>query len=106
MANKAKSKSTRGRKQDRALVAGRQDYEVGYESKKSGKSRSAVKKAVKKVGSSRKAQLVAALAREPITGSERGHRIIPAGRAFDHVRPRIARTMKMRMTAPMNPAIR
>jgi Protein of unknown function (DUF3606) len=54
MAKKAKSKSSRGRKQDRALVAGRQDYEVGYESKKSGKSRSAVKKAVKKVGSSRK----------------------------------------------------
>ena len=54
MATKAKSKSSRGRKQDRTLVAGRQDYEVGYESKKSGKSRSTVKKAVKKVGSSRK----------------------------------------------------
>ena len=53
MANTAK-KSARGRNQDRAKVAGRQDYEVGYESKKTGKSRAAVKKAVKKVGSSRK----------------------------------------------------
>jgi Protein of unknown function (DUF3606) len=35
-------------------VAGGQDYEVRYEAKKTGKSRSAVKKAVKKVGSSRK----------------------------------------------------
>jgi hypothetical protein len=54
MAKTAKKQSSRGRKQDRARVAGRQDYEVGYESKKTGKSRSAVKKAVKKVGSSRK----------------------------------------------------
>ena len=36
--------------QDRARVAGKQEYEVGYASKKTGKSRSAVKKAVKKVG--------------------------------------------------------
>jgi len=35
-------------------VAGGQDYEVRYEAKKSGKSNAAVKKAVKKVGSSRK----------------------------------------------------
>ena len=49
-----KAKTGRGRNQDRAKVAGRQDYEVGYASKKTGKSRSAVKKAVKKVGSSRK----------------------------------------------------
>lgn len=49
-----KAKSARGRKQDRARVAGKQDYEVRYESKKTGKSASAVKKAVKKVGSSRK----------------------------------------------------
>lgn len=54
MAKKAKKESARGRKQDRARVAGKQDYEVGYQSKKAGKSRSAVKKAVKKVGSSRK----------------------------------------------------
>lgn len=51
---KAAKKTARGRKQDRARVAGRQDYEVGYASKKSGKSASAVKKAVKKVGASRK----------------------------------------------------
>jgi hypothetical protein len=35
-------------------VAGGQKYEVGYESKKTGRSASAVKKAVKKVGNSRK----------------------------------------------------
>jgi hypothetical protein len=37
-----------------ARVAGGQDYEVRYEAKKTRKSASAVKKAVKKVGSSRK----------------------------------------------------
>lgn len=51
----AKAKKTaRGRKQDRARVAGGQDYEVAYEAKKTRRSASAVKKAVKKVGSSRK----------------------------------------------------
>ena len=50
----ARKQTTRGRKQDRARVAGGQDYEVRYEAKKTGKSRAAVKKAVKKVGSSRK----------------------------------------------------
>jgi hypothetical protein len=50
----ASKQSSRGRKQDRARVAGGQKYEVGYASKKSGKSRAAVKKAVKKVGSSRR----------------------------------------------------
>ena len=50
---KAKKKSSRGRKQDRARVAGGQDYEVRYEAKKTKKSASAVKRAVKKVGSSR-----------------------------------------------------
>ena len=50
----ASKKTTRGRKQDRALVAGKQDYEVRYTAKKAGRSASAVKKAVKKVGSSRK----------------------------------------------------
>ena len=51
---KAKKKTSRGRKQDRARVAGGQDYEVRYASKKMGRSAAAVKKAVKKVGSSRK----------------------------------------------------
>ena len=46
--------SSRGRKQDRARVAGGQDHEVRYEAKKSGRAASAVKKAVKKVGNSRK----------------------------------------------------
>ncbi len=54
MAKKAKKQTTRGRKQDRARVAGGQDYEMGYEAKKTGRSRPAVKKAVKKVGNSRK----------------------------------------------------
>jgi Protein of unknown function (DUF3606) len=47
-------KTSRGRKQDRARVAGGQKHEVRYVSKKSGKSRAAVKKAVKKVGPSRR----------------------------------------------------
>jgi hypothetical protein len=50
----AKKQSSRGRKQDRARVAGGHDYEVRYEAKKSGKSKAAVKRAVEKVGNSRK----------------------------------------------------
>jgi hypothetical protein len=50
----AKKQTARGRNQDRARVAGGQDYEVNYESKKTRKSAGAVKKAVKKVGNSRK----------------------------------------------------
>jgi hypothetical protein len=49
-----KAHTSRGRKQDRAKVAGGQKYEVRYEAKKTGRSASAVKKAVKKVGVSRK----------------------------------------------------
>ncbi len=47
-------KSSRGRQQDRARVAGGQDYELRYESKKTGRSKAAVKKAVKKVGNTRR----------------------------------------------------
>ena len=54
MAKKAKKKGGRGRKQDRARVAGGQDYEVRYEAKKTGKSKSRVKKAAKRAGPSRK----------------------------------------------------
>lgn len=54
MAKKAMKQTARGRKQDRARVAGGQDYEVSYEAKKTGKSAASVKKAVKKVGNSRK----------------------------------------------------
>ena len=54
MAAAKKSKTARGRKQDRARVAGGQDHEVRYEAKKTGKSAPAVKKAVKKVGNARK----------------------------------------------------
>ncbi|WOH53518.1 DUF3606 domain-containing protein [Bradyrhizobium sp. sBnM-33] len=50
----AKKQSSRGRKQDRARVAGGQDYEVHSAAKKTRGPRSAVKKAVKKVGSSGK----------------------------------------------------
>jgi hypothetical protein len=50
----AKKKTARGREQDRARVAGGQSYEVKYESKKTERSAPAVKKAVKKVGNSRK----------------------------------------------------
>ncbi|MEH2524183.1 MULTISPECIES: DUF3606 domain-containing protein [unclassified Bradyrhizobium] len=50
----ASKKTARGRKQDRARVAGGQKHEVQYESKKTGRSASAVKKAVKKVGNPRK----------------------------------------------------
>ena len=54
-ASKQASKTTaRGRKQDRSRVAGGQDYEVRYEAKKKNRSKAAVKKAVKKVGNSRK----------------------------------------------------
>jgi hypothetical protein len=53
-AKKTPKKTVRGRAQDRAKVAGGQKYEVGYESKKTGRSASAVKKAVKKVGNVRK----------------------------------------------------
>lgn len=46
--------SKRGRAQDRARVAGGQDYEVRYEARKTGRSKSAVKKATKRAGPSRK----------------------------------------------------
>ncbi len=52
-AKKAAKRTARGRAQDRAKVAGGQKYEVGYESKKTGRSASAMKKAVKKVGNVR-----------------------------------------------------
>jgi Protein of unknown function (DUF3606) len=53
-AKRASKKTTRGRAQDRAKVAGGQKYEVSYEAKKTGRSAPAVKKAVKKVGNMRK----------------------------------------------------
>jgi phage-related minor tail protein len=51
---KAKKQTARGRNQDRARVAGGQRHEVDYEAKKTRRSASSVKKAVKKVGNSRK----------------------------------------------------
>jgi hypothetical protein len=49
-AAKKATKTARGRKQDRARVASGQKYEVDYEAKKVGRSATAVKRAVKKVG--------------------------------------------------------
>ncbi len=54
MAKKRKKQTARGRKQDRARVAGGQGYEVAYEAKKTRKSTKKVKRAVKSVGNSRK----------------------------------------------------
>jgi Protein of unknown function (DUF3606) len=48
------ARTSRGRKQDRRRVAGGQEYEVRYESKKTGKSKKRVKRAVKRVGNSRR----------------------------------------------------
>jgi hypothetical protein len=47
------SKTSRGRSQDRKKVAGGQDYEVAYESKKTGADAGSVRSAVKKSGNSR-----------------------------------------------------
>jgi hypothetical protein len=49
------AKTTRGRGQDRSKVAGKQEHEVSYESRKTGTSRASVKRAVKSAGNSRKA---------------------------------------------------
>ena len=48
-----KKKTSRGVSQDRSKVAAGQDYEVQYESKKTGSSTAQVKKAVKGSGNSR-----------------------------------------------------
>ena len=45
--------TSRGRAQDRALVAGDQDHEVKYEARKENVSKQAVENSVKKVGNSR-----------------------------------------------------
>lgn len=50
----AVQKSSRGRAQDRARVAGGQKYEVQYEAKKMGKPAAQVKATVKVTGNSRK----------------------------------------------------
>jgi Protein of unknown function (DUF3606) len=47
-------RTSRGRAQDRRRVAGGQDYEVRYESKKTSKSNKRVNQAVKRVGNSRR----------------------------------------------------
>ena len=51
---KTAKRSSSSRTQDRVRVAGGQKYEVAYEAKKTKKKPSAVRKAVKKVGNSRK----------------------------------------------------
>jgi hypothetical protein len=52
--SKKSSSGNRGRAQDRSRVAGGQEHEVRYESKKTGQPKAAVKEAVKEVGNSRK----------------------------------------------------
>jgi len=47
-------KSSRGRAQDRARVAGGQRHEVSYEAKKTGAKAADVKKAIQSEGNSRK----------------------------------------------------
>jgi hypothetical protein len=49
-----RKQTARGRKQDRARMAGAQQYEVSYEARNTGRSANAVKRAVKSVGNSRK----------------------------------------------------
>ena len=49
-----KNKTSRGVAEDRNEVAGGQDYEVKYESQKTGTSGVNVKKAIKTAGNSRK----------------------------------------------------
>ena len=49
------AKTTRGRNQDRAKVAGGQDHEVKYEAGKTGASKKDVQAAVKSTGNSRQA---------------------------------------------------
>lgn len=48
------TKTTRGRSQDRKLVAGDQPHEVRHEARKAGVSKEEVKAAVKAAGNSRK----------------------------------------------------
>lgn len=50
----ADSKSTRGRAQDRARVAGGQEHEVRYEADKTHASTAAVKQTIRDVGNGRK----------------------------------------------------
>lgn len=52
-AAKTATKTTRGRNQDRALVASMEDYEVKYLAQKHSVTQKAVKEAVAKVGNSR-----------------------------------------------------
>lgn len=49
------AESRRGRAQDRAKVAGKQDHEVRYEAEKKGVSKDDVREAVSDAGNSRKA---------------------------------------------------
>jgi hypothetical protein len=52
---KKSTHTSRGLKQDRALVAGEQAHEVKYAAKKAGSTTGVVKNAIKTVGNSRKA---------------------------------------------------
>jgi hypothetical protein len=48
------AQTRRGRAQDRKRVAGGQDHEVRYETRKTDKTKGAVKRAVKRAGPSRR----------------------------------------------------
>ena len=48
------AQTSRGRSQDRKRVAGGQDQETRYEAKKTGASKKQVKRAIHKVGNSRR----------------------------------------------------
>jgi hypothetical protein len=76
---KAKKKTARGRKQDPPRVAGGQEYEVRYEAKKTGRSATMVRKAVKKVGNSRK-RVEKRLGDECARSSQRYSRAVNEGR--------------------------
>jgi predicted metal-binding transcription factor (methanogenesis marker protein 9) len=49
------STTTRGRNQDRSLIAGEQEHEVAYAAKKAGVTPEKVRKAIAEVGNSRAA---------------------------------------------------
>ena len=49
----ATAQTTRGREQDRKLIAAKQSYEVSYESRKTGKTAAEIKAAIEKKGHSR-----------------------------------------------------
>jgi hypothetical protein len=54
MATSKKAQTSRGRAQDRRLIAGGEKHEVSYEARKTAASAAEVKRAIKSVGNSRR----------------------------------------------------